>query len=344
MRLIVYSDLQATESGDQCFNSPGTDLQLFRVQAFFAKLKNLYTEFDCEGIVDLGDTFDDRSAIGIRSLDTVLAGLEQIPAGAFSVKLIGNHDQFLRNGSIHNGRIFKPRFTVPDANEIIDLEGTLIFLASYPDEHSKLTQWLDTESLRHRQRRKILLGHFQMVGATLQGGTEAVLGVPRNIVERFDLTLLGHIHLPQSLGKRIHYVGSPFEQNWGEAGQSKRVAVLDTKTLSVKWLPLTGFPVHRRGSLKEFEAQFDPASEDRWKVELRNHADSERFYAMPESVRYEAVYAYDTQDSVQNRDEPPTDWSLGASLDRWVKTVPPANYGIELQPEEVVEIGRQLVT
>lgn len=343
MKLLVYSDLQASESGERAYHQPDCDLQTHRVRLFFERLQDLYTKHGCQGLIDLGDTFDDRSAISLRTLDTVLAGLERLPEG-FDIKLVGNHDQFLRNGQIHNGRLFRPRFIVPDTCQVVEFEDLRLFLVSYPDRHEDLVRWLDTESLRYRNFRKVLLGHFQVVGATLHAGTEAATGVPRELLSRFDLSLLGHIHLPQSLGSRIHYVGSPFEQNWGESGQPKRVGLLDLRTLKLEWIPLEGFPVYRRGSLETFLASYDPTCEDRWKVVLQNHAESERFYRLPDSARFEAVYAYDTQPDTP-RDTPPTpqDWSLEASMARWLETTPPQLTGIETPPAELLTLGRGLV-
>lgn len=65
---------------------------------------------------------------------------------------------------------------------------------------------------------KIAMGHFTAQGAKLLD--ERVVGdaeVPADVFSGYDLCVLGHIHLPQSIGKNIVYPGSPYAQTFEEA-------------------------------------------------------------------------------------------------------------------------------
>lgn len=61
MKLLCFADLQITDGHEKCHNQPGRSLQLWRAEKFFQDLHAIYTEHECDGLVDLGDTTDDRS-------------------------------------------------------------------------------------------------------------------------------------------------------------------------------------------------------------------------------------------------------------------------------------------
>lgn len=340
MRLLVYADLQAHDGDDRCFNQPTTSLQIHRVRKFYADLQRIYDEHKCDGLIDLGDTTDDRSAIPVPVINEVMSGLEPYEGGDFNFKLIGNHEQFLRDTSVDSGRMYRNIFRVVNQRAVLEHENVVYIFASYPDDHAKLAAWLDQVGRKYKDKTTVLFGHFQAVGATLNSG-QTLLGVPRETVDRFRLTLLGHIHLPQTLGSRIHYVGSPFQQNWGEALQEKRVAILNTDTLACTWITLSGYPRYVEAPLAVFQANFKPESEDRWKVVLSSHAETETFFTHPYAARAEAVYNYTVNESApEDESLGARDWSFEASLRHWVATVPPPPG--ELPTEELLAIGQQL--
>jgi DNA repair exonuclease SbcCD nuclease subunit len=343
MRLLIFADLQAHDGDERCFNLPATSLQLYRVRRFFADLSRIYEEQQCDGLIDLGDTTDDRSAIPVPVIHEVMRGIEPFTSSQFVYKLIGNHEQYLRDTSIDSGQMYRHVFAVVNQHHVIEEDDRVYVFASYPENHEELTKWLDQVGRKYRGKKTVLFGHFQAVGAMMNSG-EALLGVPRDVLERFSLVLLGHIHLPQTIGSKIHYVGSPFQQNWGESNQGKRVGILDTDTLTLEWVPLEGYPTYRTATLQEFLKLYDPVSEDRWKVVLKTHAESESFFTLPHSNRAEAVYGYTVNENTSTEETAEVrDWSFEASLRHWARTAPlPA--GIELPEEELVAIGHQLAT
>ena len=60
-------------------------------------------------------------------------------------------------------------------------------------------------------------------------------------------TYSGHYHRPHTVpGTAIHYVGSPYQVSWGEAGQHKELLVLDHHWAVVERIPLDLGPRHFR--------------------------------------------------------------------------------------------------
>jgi hypothetical protein len=344
VKALAYADLQATEGAERCFHNRSISLQQWRVRKFYADLHRIYVEHQCNCLWDLGDTTDDRCSIPIPTIDVVLEGISQIPAHPWNLKLIGNHEQFLRSTSVHVGRMFQGRFQVIEEPKVLqDAKGVVYVLCPFPYEDDQLAAWLDTVLKNYPNDDKVLLGHFQVIGCKLNSG-EAKEGIPKELLKEFKLGLLGHVHKPQSVCKNVHYVGSPFQQDKGEAGEAKRVGVVDMDTFEVKWVEMTGFPEYKSYTLAQFVELAQEHSEDRIQVILRNQAEAEQFYAHPLSSRADPVYQYSVQaQSAEHRSavEAWTRSRKGAIL-KYLELRPPAEHGINLPAEELVRLAEYL--
>lgn len=339
MRLLCFADVQATDGDEMCRSDPTISLQHYRVSKFFKDLKVIYDRYECEGLVDLGDTTDDRSQLPVPTLDVLCEGLERFPLATHHYKLIGNHEQYTRDTRISTHRLFSGRFQVITGCEVYDLGECDGYFCSYPADYDALQKWIKDSVPRNSRKPRVLFGHFQVMGCAYTGAV-ATSGVPQELLKEFDTVLLGHVHLPQTLGKHIHYVGSPFQQDWGEAGQSKRVAVLDTDDQSVTWVPLTGYPEYRSITWAEFLKLPSTPTEHRYRVSLANHAEAEAFYAHPNFGIAEPVYAYSEvapEEQVEAKD-----WSFDSTVQRWLKLAPPQKLGVELPNSDMLEIGQSL--
>jgi hypothetical protein len=340
MRFLVYSDLQATDGSDPCFHDPTKTLQHYRVEKFFVDAARIYKEHGCCGVIDLGDTTDDRTAISWPTLEVLGAGLARLPLKKdWDFKVTGNHEQFLRNCEINNHRLFEHCFNVITGCEIFDFGSHMAFFASFTEDYAGLTRWLTETAREYRNRPKLLFGHFQVVGARMNSGT-ALQGVPVNILKQFDLVLLGHIHIPQTIGGCIHYVGSPFQQDWGETGETKRVGILDTAGCKMTWVPMEGYPEYHEVTLEEFKQASRQEGEDRFKVILTSQAETEAFLRHPHFHRAEPVYTY--AEALPEEAAIQEDWSFEGILRRYVGLVPPKAAGIEKTDEEMLELGRMM--
>ena len=338
MKLLCYADLQATDGDELCFTRPNTTLQHYRVEKFFDDVASIYAENHCDGIVDLGDTTDDRSSIPLPTLEVLGAGIAKVPDGEHW-KITGNHEQYLRDASVNNRRLFEHRFHVVDDRRIQMMGDWAAFFVSYPANHAELSEWLVKEARRIRAP-KVLFGHFQVEGSYYQTG-QALTGIPQAVLKDFSLVMLGHIHLPQSLTPKIHYVGSPFQQDWGEVGQPKRVGIVNTNTMKVEWVPMTGYPEYRLVPLDEFEKVADESSEHRYRVNLNSHEEAERFFRHPHFNRATAQYNYDETPAEQSTEN--QDWSFDGTCRRYLKAVPPSRVGIEMTDEEMLEVTQHII-
>lgn len=349
MRVLLYSDLQATEGHERCFSNPTISLQQFRVRKFYDQVSNLAKSHGCQAVWDLGDTTDDRNAIPIATADAVLEGISKLPSSKLNIKLIGNHEQMVRSGDIHIGRMFDRRFHVVGVREIIPLNhNTAVVACAFPGNDSEAAEWIrkSIREAKHDFQVVVFLGHFQVLGCQMNSG-QSLTGIPKKAMEQADIAFLGHVHKWQKFAPNQYYVGSPFQQNFGEANEEKFVAVLDTEHLTVDWVQLEGFPKYQTVSFQDFAREIAPTSEDRYKVVLRSPEEAEQFYAHPYSSRVvEPIYAYErsaveglSNAAVQMSGD---QWSLESVLKRYVSKVPPSSRGVLLSEDEMLEYGHQI--
>lgn len=339
-RALVYTDLQATDGHERMFSKPEMPLQLWRVRKTYTDLLKIFKAHKCDCLWDLGDTTDDRSFLPMPAIDAVMEGLEPFPNHELNIKLIGNHEQYLKDTSLHIGRIFSSKFTVIAETDAFEVDDTLIVCAAYPSCNSAAAEWIGRTAYAYRNyNRKILLGHFQVAGCQLNSG-QAVLGIPTEYIDKFNLALLGHVHKPQKVGRNGYYVGSPFQQNYGEKYEAKRVAIVDTDTLKVEWVPMEGFPVYRVVNFEEWSKLVTKDHEDRYQVILASSEEAEAFYQHPLMAQAEPVYNF--QMSEEQKAEIATQQSITQDdmMARWMKEHDPKDFGIEATRDEVLEIGK----
>ena len=167
------------------------------MEKFFPDMRRIYDEHKCSGIIDLGDTTDDRTSITWPTIEILGTGLGLLPDSDWNFKLTGNHEQYLRNAEINNRRLFEHKFKVIDGCEVFDFGTFMAFFCSFTEDYGELTKWLIEGLNEYRNYTKVLFGHFQVIGARMNSGP-ALHGVPVDILKKFNVVLLGHVHLPHS--------------------------------------------------------------------------------------------------------------------------------------------------
>lgn len=339
MRLLAYADLQATDGTQGCYHNPSLSLQTWRVERFFDKIHKIFEDHRCDGLLDLGDTTDDRTSIPISTIDAICRGFDRFPR-KYNWKLIGNHEMVYKESSLNVGRLFSPFFHVVDDVEEIQLKDCKLVCASYPMDQAKTQRWLESRTDR---KRSICLGHLQVIGARMSSGI-SLGGISQGALDGFKLVLLGHVHRTQSLTPTIHYVGSPFQQDFGEAEDNKRVGIVDTEKFSVTWVPMDGFPTYRTVDLRSFLELASNDSEDRFEVVLKSHEEAEKFYANELSSRVSKIhYSFETQtDELPLLGESPQSTTIEDTLKRWLKKKPPKMAGIDIDDQDMLEYGMQI--
>lgn len=232
-------------------------------------------------IIHSGDVFDGLRP-ATADLRLALGALNELGAIASTVVLAGNHDSgalfdvfamLLGTGS----RVrFVSKAGLPAAGGIVEVhagDGTRLRLAPVPFVHAnRQVDWFGDpqrfmavyatrmqlindilwEGLKdgYDPARDVLLyaAHLHVSGAHLSGSERLVHVSETHAAESSGLPMvsysaLGHIHKPQQVpGRDAHYVGSPLQLDYGEAGEAKSSIVIDVlpgRPAEVQRLPLT---------------------------------------------------------------------------------------------------------
>ena len=317
------------------------------MELFYHKLYDYYVRYECNALWDLGDTSDERAAIPWPTLTVVRRGIKRFPVNPSNIKLVGNHEQFTRNVDFDNAELFNDRGRVVSGVETVELEGVAIVCAAYPSTAATdYRQQIESALLACRRKPTIVLGHMDLSGAVTRGGT-LLQGLDKELFERAHFGLFGHIHKPQTMG-HLYYVGSPFQQNFGESGEEKRLGLvtINGDEITLEWLPIDGFPIYREGTIDDFEAGFSQASEDRWKIYLKNESEASRFFAHPFAWRAVPEYDYHLQPPAPlvSVDGAPVELvsDFDKQLQRWMQFKAPSTAGITAGMEDLVDCAKAL--
>jgi hypothetical protein len=197
---------------------------------FFPKLK----ELGITKIVHLGDIFDKRKYINIRTIQHFNeCFLNHIDDFTLDI-LLGNHDTFYKDTNRINSPSLlmnHPNATLYENTEEIELDGLKILYAP----------WLCRDNLEHFQKlknettAKVCFGHFDFSGFEMLKGIKSEHGFDKKDFKKFDLVLSGHYHTKSSQDN-IHYLGTQYEITWSDYNDPKGFHIFDTDTLELTFI------------------------------------------------------------------------------------------------------------
>lgn len=223
------------------------------------QILSIIREKEIDGVLIAGDVYDRAvpSESAMNLLDYFLKSLADQKVKTFMIS--GNHDSDDRLG--YGSRLFESSHIYIAAQfrgtlykkTVIDEYGEADFYllpfvkASqvrhfYPDEKIESYDAAARVILEHAQidpdKRNIIVAHQFVAGRGADpelGGSEGAGTQSVGLVEKigwdcfdiFDYAALGHIHSPQSIGRReVRYSGSPLKYSLSEAGNDKSVPVV----------------------------------------------------------------------------------------------------------------------
>jgi DNA repair exonuclease SbcCD nuclease subunit len=319
-------------------------LQRYRVKSFFDKLEAIFETHKCDALIDLGDTTDDRSFIPRATLEILTAGLSRFSPNKDGIKLTGNHEQLFKYTDVNSCYLFEPYFGHIDEPFVKLTKTTAAVCQPFHEDYDAINTSIEASlKMMDGCQHKILFAHGDVRGVKYDSGESCKKGIDPTLIDRFDLALLGHVHRHQKFGKNAYYVGSPFQQDFGEAGQRKFVAILDcTSELKLEWVEIKGMPEYKVVSQDSFINSAKPDEEHRYWVTLSSIEETEQFYASPLSVLGTPKLTYSAQlgAAVKEESELVSDRQL---LERYVSVRP-----ISGVPEDVardlVDVGEILLT
>jgi DNA repair exonuclease SbcCD nuclease subunit len=189
-------------------------------------------------LIHLGDLFDRRKFVNFQILNrTRIDFLERLEGeGIESHVIIGNHDTFFKSTN--------------QINSVVELCSRLngIHIYDEPEEirvgglDIQVIPWLNPNNMESglraikRSKAPVLMGHLEITGFCMYKGSPCDHGLGRDTFDRYQRVFSGHFHHRSSDGN-VDYLGSPYEMNFQDMGDSRGFHIFDTETLELEFIP-----------------------------------------------------------------------------------------------------------
>ena len=215
-----------------------------------AKKENLHlvkrlindVEAQSNDIIWLGDLLDRRGHIEAELLNLFYEYFSHSKHNHWII--VGNHDLL----SVHSQETALTPLKALENVRIIDEPTYLtkdgpysdILMVPYYRNPQKFLEAVNDPS--NEPKPTTLICHQGIKEFTLGSGYTEDEAVHLSDLQQFQLVVCGHYHTPQQKSNVV-YVGSPFSHSFGESNENKRLAIFDTSTLNLDYIP-TDFPQH----------------------------------------------------------------------------------------------------
>lgn len=197
----------------------------------YAIVKNIDT------MIFLGDIFNNRQTINVKTLDLVCDKFKLLSKnGIKSYIIAGNHDVFYKNTNLLNTpRIILNNIEnvtiIDNTPEIITIEGSPFLFVPWITKDN----YDECIKIIKEQPTKYCLGHFEINDFIMNGSIKCVGGFDSKFFKEFDRVFSGHFHLKSSYNN-IHYLGSLVQTTWNDFSDSKGFYEFDPKQDNLKFI------------------------------------------------------------------------------------------------------------
>lgn len=292
--------MKLLHTGDLHIGKTVNDFSMLEDQKeILSQILLLAKENQVNGVILAGDIYDRAVPSGdaVLVFNDFLTALAR--EGITVYMISGNHDsperisygeELLREQGIMIAGVYHNEITVihtKDAYGDVDIlllpfikpsaeaagtseEAVAKALGKYWEKEAAERSKLPAGQNRQDTKRRILVTHFFVTDAgkePLLSDSETTIhvggidNVDASVFDGMDYVALGHIHRPQQIGNRqVYYAGSPLSYSFSEAGQKKKVLLVELKEkgkCQVTELPLTPPREMRKleGSMEELLRQ-----------------------------------------------------------------------------------------
>jgi len=200
-------------------------------------------QFKKNGIQDIiipGDIFHDRNDIAVNTLH-VVTDIFDVLRDFNIIITVGNHDAYYRdNSSVNSVSILRgwSNITVVDTLTVETLQGKKIAFCPWGQDINEVPKC------------DLIVGHFEINSFKMNSFKVCTNGLKSSdLTDRAPLIITGHFHHREERKYKdgtILYVGSPYQEDWGDFGTTKGLYILDLADLSYKFIENNISPQYRR--------------------------------------------------------------------------------------------------
>lgn len=230
MKFLLYSDLHIR---------PGEFLGT--CDLVLSEIGRLVEEREIDYIINGGDTFHTRGIVNTSALNVLDRHYSAWRDKGFKqIILVGNHDQEDREGKIHPICVYRdyPGWSVIEKPTFIGALGMAFF--PYMDT---IENGLAPFSPISDEVPVDAVVHWGIQGARRNDNNVDSEGYPVANLAKFRKVFAGHYHYRNAFDN-VQYIGSPYQQDFGEMGQDKGVLIWDNVSDTVEFIEIKGTRKH----------------------------------------------------------------------------------------------------
>lgn len=231
-----------------CRNNSEQYLEMIK-KFFVETLNKLITERKITDVRILGDLFDCRNNINVRTLNVVLEVFEWFeknnPSIIFTI-FPGNHDVYYRNkNDVNSMKVLKKHKNIilHENVYIEEIKGKKIlsvpWLVETTEDEMKFKSICDNPNKSF----DLCLGHFEIKGFEINKGQYDETGKDHGTFKNFNRVFSGHYHIRNTLGK-ISYLGCPYQLTWSDYEDKKGIHIYDIDTNTTEFVENVDSPIH----------------------------------------------------------------------------------------------------
>lgn len=258
------------------------------------KIVGLINKYNVDGVVISGDIYDKSvpPIDAVEIMDEFLSALAELDI--FIIIIGGNHDSVARlsfaSRILEKSRVFiSPSFNGNiEKVELSDEFGDINFyLLPYirpinvkrvyddfsGDNFTEALKFVMDKINPDKSLRNVLVSHQFVTGAQKSDSEELYVGGSENVdytlFDDFDYVALGHLHMPQNVGREtVRYAGTPLKYSFSEISHKKSMTIVDMKEkgdVEIQEIPLVSAweLIELRGSLNELISNSITSSVDK---------------------------------------------------------------------------------
>lgn len=231
MKAFIVGDLQASIWGQQV-TPDGVNQRLMDLIEQLYRIRDLANERNIRWVFIVGDIFEERGKLDVVVLTLLIRCLYSFKKLDINViLLVGNHDR-IPAGEFHALEALKRHvFGVVDKPTMLMCDKVNVLALPYDPEPRNTVRKLKAVG----NDAELILLHVAVKGVKLPSGERWAEGIRLKHIPKKAVVLMGHDHHHKKLRKKVWYVGSLLQLDWGDAGVEKVFAEYNSKTQSVKW-------------------------------------------------------------------------------------------------------------
>lgn len=210
--------------------------------------RDQFKQRSIKDIIIPGDIFHDRNDIAVNTL-SVATRIFDILRDFNIIITVGNHDAFYRDKSdINSVSILKgwSNITVVDSFVLANLQGKKIAFCPWGQDINEVPKC------------DLIVGHFEINSFKMNSFKICTTGYkPSDFTDRAKLTITGHFHHREERRYKdgtVLYVGSPYQQDWGDYETTKGLYILDLNTLEYEFIENTVSPIYHKIRYSDIES------------------------------------------------------------------------------------------